>query len=159
MIICKFENNNEAKLRHAVVDTLVIKDGTILLVKRAQHIPEGGKWGLVGGYMERDENLLQAAAREAKEETGREIDSIQFFTVIDTPNRPHEDRQNISFIFICTAGEKIAESDWEVDEQRWFDLNDLPSEKEVAFDHLYVIELYKKSLTDKSIFPALISQK
>jgi ADP-ribose pyrophosphatase YjhB (NUDIX family) len=57
MIICKFEDGGEAKLRHVVVDTLVLKDNKILLIKRTGKLLEGGKWGLLGGYVERDENI------------------------------------------------------------------------------------------------------
>lgn len=44
MIKCKFENGNEASLRHVCVDAIVLQDNKLLLVKRASTLLEGGKW-------------------------------------------------------------------------------------------------------------------
>jgi 8-oxo-dGTP diphosphatase len=145
MINCTFENGNKALLRHVVVDTLILKEGKILLVKRSNKISEGGKWGLVGGFVERDETLEEAVARETKEETGWELKDIKFLGVIDNPDR-NEDRQNISMVHSATAIEKIGEGDWESDEQKWFDLNDLPEKSMLAFDHFEIISRYKEFL-------------
>ena len=144
MITCTFENGAKANLRHAVVDTLVIQENKILLVRRTKKLLEGGKWGLVGGFVDRNETLKQAVKREVFEETGWEIKDIVFLRVKDRPDRPHEDRQNISFVFTAKATEKTGEGDWESDNVQWFALNSLPSEKEIAFDHAEDIEFYKK---------------
>lgn len=55
MITCTFEDGGRGKLRHAVVNAIILKENKILLVKRSPKITEGGKWGLVGGFMDRDE--------------------------------------------------------------------------------------------------------
>lgn len=149
MIICKFENGNEASLRHVTVDALVMKDGKILLAKRTGKLLEGGKWGLLGGFVNRDETLKEAVAREVMEESGFKIEDITLLTVRDNPDRPKEDRQNISFVYFCKAFEKIGEFDWEVDDLKWFDLNNIPSEEEIAFDHYQDIQLYKAFLLKK----------
>lgn len=51
---------------------LVERDGKILLVLRGEN-PGKGLWGLPGGFMEADETIEQAAARECLEETGLKI--------------------------------------------------------------------------------------
>src|SRR6266550_2872489 len=107
MINCTFENGNKASLRHAIIDALVLKDNKILLVKRTKKLLEGGKWALVGGYVDRDENLLQTVEREIREETGYTVKDITFLCVRHNPDRPHEDRQNIAFVFFCTAVDKV----------------------------------------------------
>ena len=155
MLKCIFENGHETSLRHVVVDNLVLKDGQLLLVKRVGKILEGGKWGLVGGYVDRDETLQEAAAREILEETGYQTKDITLLTIRDNPDRPKEDRQNVSFVFFCTAGEKTGESDWESTERRWFDFDQLPPEKEFAFDHYQNVELYQRYLKEKFSLPAL----
>lgn len=147
MITCKFENGNEAFLRHVVVDALVLKGNKILLIKRTGKLLEGGKWALPGGFIERDETLKEAIEREVIEESGYKIKNIKLLRFIDDPNRPNEDRQNIAFIFTAEALGKIGESDWEVDDQKWFDLNDLPPKKEMAFDHYSDIKFYLKNKT------------
>src|SRR5215204_3514091 len=124
MITCKFEDNSDAKLRHVCVDTMVFNDkGQLLLVKRTGKLIEGGKWGLTGGFVDRDETLAQAVEREAMEETGWKVKDVMMLRVKDSPNRPHDvDRQNIAFVFYCTATEKVGEKDWESDDVQWFDL-------------------------------------
>ena len=64
MIKCTFEDGNPVSLRHVCVDTLLIKDEKLLLNKRGtfegRKILEHGKWGVIGGFVERNENLEQA---------------------------------------------------------------------------------------------------
>jgi ADP-ribose pyrophosphatase YjhB (NUDIX family) len=142
MITCEFENGNKASLRHVVIDVLIIKDGKILLTKRAPHLLGGGKYGLIGGYVERGETTAQAAVREAREETGYNTTIEKLLFVNDSPNRPGEDRQNISFVYVASAGEKVSEPDNESSEVTWFDLKNLPHKDEFAFDHYQNIERY-----------------
>ncbi len=155
MITCYFENENKALLRHAVVDVLVLIDNKILLVKRNKQLSEGGKWALPGGYVDRDETLKDAVKRETFEETGYRIKDLTLLRIKDTPNRPHEDKQNIAFVFLCTALEKEGNSDWEVDEQKWFGMESLPDEEEVAFDHYNDIKLYLEYKENKTKIPIL----
>lgn len=147
MIQCRFENGNEASLRHVVVDALVIRKSQILLVKRSEKgFLEGGKYALPGGFFERDETLEQAVTREIKEETGYEVKKVKLFKFIDNPKRRHEDRQNVTFIFTVEVGERVSESDHEVSEVKWFDLNSLPDKENIAFDHFEIINSYLKTL-------------
>jgi ADP-ribose pyrophosphatase YjhB (NUDIX family) len=155
MITCTFENGNKASLRHLVVDTLVLQGDRILLVKRAAQLMEGGKWGLVGGFVDRDETIGQAVAREVLEETGYEVADIVLFRIIDTPNRRGEDRQNIAFVHLCVAGERPGMPDWESTEVRWFPLSALPDEREFAFDHYSNIRLYHEYRTGTLALPVL----
>ena len=144
MIRCRFENGHDAALRHVVTDNIVLRgEDEVLLVKRSRRLLEGGKWALVGGFVERDETLPQAATREILEETGYQVRDLTLLRVIDRPNRPGEDRQNISFVHFCTAGQKVGAADDESDEQRWFPLSDLPAAPEVAFDHFESLELFR----------------
>ena len=156
MVNCTFENGNKASLRHVVIDAIILRQNSILMVKRSEKIIEGGKWGLVGGYVERDETLEQALLREVLEETGYSLKKQDFFTIIDNPKRKNEDRQNIAFVYVCEVGEKIGNPDWESTEQKWFELTNLPKEVEIAFDHLRIINLY---LLNKGNKHKLISYK
>jgi ADP-ribose pyrophosphatase YjhB (NUDIX family) len=161
MIKCRFENGNEASLRHVCVDMLVLRtsaDGQgeeVLLVRRAPQLLEGGKWALIGGYMERDENLQEAAAREIFEESGYRVKDLTLLTVHHRPDRPHEDRQNISFVFFCQAQNQEGASDWEVTEQTWFSLNALPPLEELAFDHALDIQMYQQFRKEKTTLPII----
>ncbi len=143
MIRCHFSQGFETSLRHVVVDVVVVKEGKLLLVRRATKLVEGGKWALVGGYVERDETIEQAARREVLEESGYEVGELQLVTVRDNPDRPNEDTQNISFVFIADALEQKTQPDWEVTEIAWFEVSSLPPRDEIAFDHYLNIELWK----------------
>ncbi len=153
MITCEFEDGGKASLRHAVVDCIVLQDNKVLLAKRSPKLTEGGKWGLVGGFMDRNETIKEAIQREIYEETGWEIDGLTLLSIIDTPNRKNEDRQNVCFLFFCNGIKQTGKPDWESTEIKWFDLKDLPPEQELAFDHAQSIQLYKKYIKEKFSLP------
>lgn len=154
MITCQFEDGNKVSLRHVVTDTLLFNEKSeILLVKRAPHLLCGNMYGIVGGYVERDETTNETVRREVLEETGYEVYDLFLFRVIDNPNRPKEDRQNISFVYVATAGEKTGKPDNESLHTKWFPFDKLPREEEFAFDHYEDIELYKKYLLNKCPLP------
>lgn len=139
MITCEYENNTRASLRHVTVDAIIIQNKNILLIKRAAHLINPNKYALPGGFLDRDETTEEGIKREVKEETGFEALEAKLFKVIDKPNRKGEDRQNVDFVFIVKVGEKVSESDSEIKEVVWFDLNNLPGEEEFAFDHYEII--------------------
>jgi 8-oxo-dGTP diphosphatase len=109
---------------------------------------EGGKWGLPGGFVDRDETLKEAAAREVLEETGWQVKDLQLLTIRDRPDRPKEDRQNISCVFIAQAVEEVGEADWESDDVQWFELDKVPAKELIAFDHVSNISLYQRYLKE-----------
>lgn len=159
MITCYFENNNKAFLRHVTVNAIVTKNNQVLVGKRGtlkgKPIEESGKWGLLGGFFNHKENLIQAVKREVMEESGWEIENLRLFRINDNPNRPKEDRQNVDIIFIANAVKQVGVSDEEVSHLQWFDLEKLPKKEEIAFDHGDSLELYKKYLKEDFPLPVL----
>lgn len=144
MITCFFKNYFNTSLRHIVVDMLVVKNKKILLVKRTGKWLETGKWALPGGFLERNETGAEAAAREIEEETGYKTKIIKFLGFVDNPQRRHEDRQNISFVYLAKPMKKAGGfSAAEVSAVEWFDLKHLPLLAETAFDHLNIIKRYQ----------------
>lgn len=159
MITCYFEDNNKTSLRHVTINAIVVKNNQVLLGKRGtfagKPIIESGKWGLIGGFFGRDENLIQAVKREVMEESGWEIADLQLFRINDNPDRPKEDRQNVDIIFIAKAVKQVKGQDEEVTELRWFDLDKLPPKESIAFDHADNLALYIKYLKEKFKLPIL----
>jgi len=69
------------------VGTIISNDaGEIVLVRRAIH-PGYGKWVFPGGYVDRGEEVLGAAIREAREEAGVEIRIESLINVYSYPER------------------------------------------------------------------------
>jgi ADP-ribose pyrophosphatase YjhB (NUDIX family) len=166
MIKCEFENGSAAGLRHLTVDIIIIRGTEVLLNKRGSYkgkpLLESGKWALMGGFMDRDETVKEAITRETMEEAGCTINNIRLFRIVDNPNRPKEDRQNVTFIFIADFVSKIETQTEEVQELKWFPLNDLPPIEVIAFDHGENLIMYRDFLADKNSnsildrFPAII---
>ena len=146
MITCTFENGKAAGLRHVVVDILIVKKNSVLMECRAKHLVEGGKWALVGGFMDRDEHILDTVMREALEETGYRIRIVKLLYIADSIHRDASNRQNVALVFVAYPEEKIGEPDEEVTKLQWFDFDHLPQKEDIAFDHLHHIEQYLKSL-------------
>jgi 8-oxo-dGTP diphosphatase len=161
MITCTFENGNVASpgIRHITTSNIIIKDNKVLFVLRQKVankiMLEEGKWGLPGGFFDRDESLTEAVKREVMEETGWEIDDLVLFRINDNPNRPKEDRQNVDFIFIAKAINRTGSHDDEVREVKWFPLDSLPPMDQIAFDHGEDLELYLKHLKSPMTLPIL----
>lgn len=146
MINCTFEDGINATLRHVVADAIIINNkNQILLVMRAKHTFRGGKWGLPGGYLDRNETTKEAVMREVSEETNLKAKSAELFKVIDNPNRRNEQRQNVCFVYVVSATGDPKPQVSEVSEVKWFKLDELPKEEEFAFDHLEIIKEYLKS--------------
>lgn len=144
MISCTFENGSRAALRHVVVHGIVEKDGAILLVKRAGDMLETGKWSLPAGFLDRDETAAQGIIRELKEETGWDGEVVSLMRINTNPNRPHEDRQNISLDFIIKPMAKTGEPDAESSKIEWIPIDQLLPLDELAFDHGESIGFYLK---------------
>lgn len=160
MIKCRFENDDEVSLRHVTVNAIVVKNGQILLGKRGLYkgkpILESGKWALLGGFFDRDESLKEAVKREVNEESGITVNGLVLLRINDNPDRPHEDRQNMDMVFIANyEGGELNQDIEETRQLSWFDINNLPSMEEFAFDHLEDIELYKKYLQGSISLPVL----
>jgi ADP-ribose pyrophosphatase YjhB (NUDIX family) len=146
MIRCKFENNNEAELRHVTFVGIILHEKRILLSKRGtfngKPLTEFGKWALPGGYLDPNETLVQGLKRELMEECGCEIDDVKLLRIIDKPIRPNENKQNITFVFTANLVSQKEVTNEEVSEQNWLMLDQLPPKEQIAFEHAENIQMY-----------------
>lgn len=54
---------------------VILRGDKIFLTKRAEHLHQGGKWEFPGGKRESNETMLDALARELKEEVAIDVKS------------------------------------------------------------------------------------
>lgn len=157
MITCKFEDGGAGKLRHITVNVLVLnKERThILLARRSAKFSEPNLLTPPGGFMGRDETATDAALREGLEETGYELQNPTLFRINDNPNRPKEDRQNVDMIFFAEAGDHTSTHDSEITNVQWYELANLPSPAEFAFDHFENVSLLLKFLNTPFQLPVI----
>lgn len=154
MINCIFENGNRASLRHVTAGAIVVNDrNEVLLVKRSPHLLNGNKYAIPGGFLDRGENTEEAALRELKEETGYEGKIEHLFQIVDNPDRPKEDRQNVDFRYVVKIIGGEMKDNIEVSSVRWVELDKLPTDEDSAFDHIETVKLYKKYLENKFTLP------
>jgi 8-oxo-dGTP diphosphatase len=91
-----------------IIELIDRRDRAIVLIER-KNAPLG--WAIPGGFVDYGESVETAARREAREETGLEIELIEQFHVYSDPNR--DPRQHtLSVVFLATAkGEPQAADD------------------------------------------------
>jgi 8-oxo-dGTP diphosphatase len=106
-----------------------IEGGRVLLVKRA-HPPLEAQWSIPGGVLEVGELVREAAAREAREETGLLVEPTELLGVYDRIVRDAKQRVQYHYVlidFLCrmVGGQLHAASD--AAEVRWFTREELPA--------------------------------
>ncbi|HYO70562.1 MAG TPA: NUDIX hydrolase [Archangium sp.] len=118
------------------VDCIIELPGERLVLIRRKNPPLG--WALPGGFVDEGERLDLAAAREAREETGLDVEVVeQFFTYSDPSRDPR--KHTVSTVYLCRAqGEPVGSDD--AAEARAFPVDGLPGE--LCFDHGTILADY-----------------
>lgn len=117
------------------VDLIIEYNKGIILIKR-RNPPEG--WALPGGFVDCGESLEDAAVREAKEETGLDVDLLRQFHTYSAPDRDPR-HHTIATVYIARAeGRAVAGDD--AKEIGVFSKDMLPGQ--IAFDHREIINDY-----------------
>lgn len=102
------------------------QDRELLLVRRARD-PGKGKWGLPGGFVDREETVEQALGREVREETG--LDLVEARYLMSHPNQYRYGGMVspvIDLFYLCRVdeGEEIELAADELDHHEWVRPND-----------------------------------
>jgi 8-oxo-dGTP diphosphatase len=117
----------------AVVFTVSEGKPLLLLINR-KNDPYKGMWAIPGGFLEMDEELEDAVARELEEETGLTGVHLEQMHTFGTIGRDPRGRQ-ITVVYMGIVDEnntKIKAGD-DAAQAKWFDIDNLP--KDIAFDH------------------------
>jgi 8-oxo-dGTP diphosphatase len=109
--------------------TLIVDGRRILLGKR-RNDPEKGKWDVIGGFLEYGEHPEDGAKREAKEETGLDVEIEKLLGIYMDEYGPDKYATlNIGYIVKIVSGDEAAHDD--IEELRWFSAEELPTD--IAF--------------------------
>ena len=108
---------------------VIERDGQVLLGRR-RNDPGAGRWDLPGGFLDEGEDALVALHREIREETGLEVEIVEF---LGTWNEAYWTRTVLCLTWRArvVGGEELAGDD--LVELRWFRADDRPHGDELAF--------------------------
>jgi len=134
----------------AVVFAFFKNKARLLLVNRKQE-PFKGKWALPGGFVEIDEELEDAVARELAEETGLAGVRLEQMHTFGNVGRDPRGRQiTIAFMGIATSRLNKIKAGDDAAKVQWFDIEKLP--KDMAFDHSEVARFAIRKLRRKKVY-------
>ena len=111
------------------VGAVIVDNGRALLVRRGTE-PLKGEWSIPGGVVELGETLREAAAREAKEETGLEVEAGAVLEVVDRIMRDPESKVQYHYVlvdFLCRRLSGEAQAGADASELRWITARELES--------------------------------
>ncbi len=152
--LLKWENNKDSfkKLNELLTSTQIHQDNTInfifskdlskvLMINRVKKF--GFDWGFISGKIEEKEEPIIAAKREAKEELGINIEPI--FIESKKIGQDNQVYYHNYFFTIINENTNIKIQKEEINEAKWFSVNDLPKNR--APDNLdYFLKKIKKLL-------------
>ena len=122
---------------------------TFLLLIKRKNEPYMGKWAIPGGFVDLDEELEDAAARELAEETGLTGVPLEQMRAFGTVGRDPRGRMiTITFMGFTSEENPEVKGGDDAAEAKWFDIENLPDN--LAFDHDKVIKFAVKKLEEKN---------
>ncbi len=106
---------------------VVVHDGRVLLVQRNKQ-PDAGLWGFPGGHVEWGETVLDAAARELREETGVIAEPLRYLDNLDLLRRDANGQVTAHYLLVGVAcryvsGTPVAADD--ARDARWFPVDQI----------------------------------
>jgi ADP-ribose pyrophosphatase YjhB (NUDIX family) len=111
----------------AGVGVVIWRDDKVLLVKRG-NAPRQGEWGLPGGMQQLGETIMQAAVREAREETGLDIVPIGIVTAIDAITTDAAGKIEFHYTIVEVAADAMpgdAKAEDDAADLRWVALDEI----------------------------------
>ncbi|HKC86525.1 MAG TPA: NUDIX domain-containing protein [Blastocatellia bacterium] len=120
-----------------VIFTIAEDDLKVLLIRRGQE-PFKGRWALPGGFVEIDESLERAAARELKEEVGVTNVYLEQLYTFGEPRRDPRGRViSVSYFALVDAERQRIVAASDAAEAQWRSVFDAPK---LAFDHARILD-------------------
>ncbi len=135
------------------VDVIIEVGEKIVLIER-KNPPLG--WALPGGFVDYGERVEEAAVREAREETGLEVELVCLFGVYSDPGRDPR-FHTLTTVFVARAEGKPQGAD-DAARAALFAPHEIPFAK-LVFDHSQIIADYLKWKYGDTASPSLPARK
>lgn len=111
-----------------IIVTVVVKEENRLLMVKEGQEKCYGQWNFPAGHLDPNENIFTGAIREAKEETGYDVELISLLS-IQNYARPDDTLLRIIFNAKIVSGEMKADGE-EILEVKWIPIEELESMEE-----------------------------
>ncbi|HEY1649076.1 MAG TPA: NUDIX hydrolase [Terracidiphilus sp.] len=121
------------------VGAIVVENGRVLLVQRGRE-PLKVNWTLPGGVLEVGESLAAGVVREVLEETGLQVETVEFVELVD---RIHREGSRVRYHYViadylCRVKGGTLQAASDADAARWVDRSEWASHSALALDPLTV---------------------
>ena len=116
---------------------LVVDDEGRVLLGRRRGEPFEGCWDIPGGFLEEGEHPLDGMRRELREETGLDVEPIEFLGAwMDRYGGDSTAQATLNLYWTARAVAGEPEPADDVTELRWFAPDELPGGDELAFENV-----------------------
>lgn len=123
-----------------VIFTIAENDLKVLLIRRGGE-PYKNRWALPGGFVEIDESLEKAAARELQEEVGvTNVYLEQLYTFGEPKRDPRGRVISVSYFALVDAEQQRIRAASDATEAEWHSVFDPKLGAKLAFDHKQILE-------------------
>ncbi|MDX2027350.1 MAG: NUDIX hydrolase [Alphaproteobacteria bacterium] len=109
------------------IGIVIWRGDQVLLIRRSKP-PWEGEWGLPGGMQQLGETIIEAALREAREETGLDVEPLGIITALDGIMHDAKGKVEFHYTIIDVAAESRegeAEARDDAHEVRWATLDEV----------------------------------
>ncbi|MCC5946002.1 MAG: NUDIX hydrolase [Bernardetiaceae bacterium] len=118
----------------------------VMLIERA-HEPFANHWAFPGGFVDMDETVDTAAARELEEETGiKNVFMEQLYTFSSVDRDPRGRVVSVAYYALINMQKHPAKAASDAKSVKWFGLSEIPA---LAFDHQQILDMAYERLKSK----------
>ena len=110
----------------SAVHLFLIRDSQVLLLRRFNTGYEDGKYSVIAGHLNGDEEIRAAAIREAREEVGIEISPLDLQVVGVMHRKSNDERIDFFLAASSWSGEIMNREPDRCDQLAWFDMDEIP---------------------------------
>ncbi|EWG11286.1 NUDIX hydrolase [Cytobacillus firmus] len=134
-----------------VVSTSIIQEGKVLMIKENKASVKN-KWNFPSGHVEKGEDILEAACREVKEETGLDVKLTHTTGIYNFISST--DHQVILFHFIGQiTGGFLSLQEEEIADSKWVNLSNFKSFKDEELRDAKVIRQILDAVKAGKLYP------